>query len=317
MTLANVIRAELFKTFRKRRTYILAGFMWVLIPALLLLVGWILQTRVGGTFVDSDDTFSVNQIVELVASPAAITRNGLLLLGNLSPSLFIIIVSLIAALLIGEERANNMWKTVLTAEPNRVTVLTGKLITAMTVLAVLLAGSYLAGPLFGGIGTLFLPTTFGGNWLELLGLYGLQWLFGLSGVLFAFLIIWFIRNLPLAIVTIFFLPALLEGAYTFYRTVVGFDRLNRFNALLEGLQLQNTFRDLPQYFFTSNLYAPSRWPLSEVASVFGGDTGGADVGGIFSALVNLNLGRSVLVMAVYALLFGVFLFWSFTRSDVS
>ena len=317
MTLANVIRAELFKTFRKRRTYILAGFMWVLIPALLLLVGWILQTRVGGTFVDSDDTFSVNQVVELVASPAAITRNGLLLLGNLSPSLFIIIVSLLAALLIGEERANNMWKTVLTAEPRRVTVLTGKLITAMTVLAVLLAGSYLAGPLLGGIGTLFLPTTFGGNWLELLGLYGLQWLFGLAGVLFAFLIIWFIRNLPLAIVTIFFLPALLEGAYTFYRTVVGFDRLNRFNALLEGLQLQNTFRDLPQYFFTSNLYAPSTQPLRQVASVFGLNAGGADVGGILSALTNLDLGRSVWVMAVYALLFGAFLFWSFTRSDVS
>ena len=313
MTLANVIRAELFKTFRKRRTYILAGFMWVLIPALLLLVGWILQTRVGDTFIDSEEAFSVNQIVNLVASPAAITRNGLLLLGNLSPSLLIIIVSLIAALLIGEERANNMWKTVLTAEPNRITVLIGKLVTAMTVLAVLFAGSFLAGPLFGGVGTLFLPTTFGGDWLELLGLYGLQWLFGLSAMLFAFLIIWLIRNLPLAIVTIFFLPTLLEGAYAFYRTVVGFDRINRFNAFLEALQLQNTFRDLPQYFFTSNLYAPSRWPLSEVASVFGED----DVGSIFSAFVSLNLGRSVWVMAVYALLFGVFLFWSFTRSDVA
>ena len=317
MTLANVIRAELFKTFRKRRTYILAGFMWVLIPALLLLVGWILEARVGGTFVDSEDSFSVNQIVQLVASPAAITRNGLLLLGNLSPSMFIIIVSLIAALLIGEERANNMWKTVLTAEPSRVTVLVGKLITAMTVLAVLLAGAFLAGPLFGAVGTLFLSTTFGGDWLTLLGLYGLQWLFGLAGILFAFLLIWLIRNLPLAIVTIFFLPALLEGAYTFYRTVVGFDRINRFNALLEGLQLQNTFRDLPQYFFTSNLYAPSRQPLGDVASVFGGSAGGADAVGIFSALVNLNLGRSAWVMAVYALLFGAILFWSFTRSDVS
>ena len=316
MTLANVIRAELFKTFRKRRTYILAGFMWVLIPALLLFIGWILEARVGDTFIDDDEAFSVNQVVELVASPAAVTRNGLLLLGNLSPSVFIIIVSLIAALLIGEERANNMWKTVLTAEPGRVTVLVGKLITAMTVLAVLLAGSFLAGPLFGGIGTLFLPTTFGGNWLELLGLYGLQWLFGLAGMLFAFLVIWFIRNLPLAIVTIFFLPALLEGAYAFYRTVVGFDRLNRFNAFLEALQLQNTFRDLPRYFFTSNLYAPSRQPLGEVASLFGINAGGVDAGP-FSALINLDLGRSIWVMAAYALLFGVVLFWSFTRSDVS
>ena len=40
----NTVRAELFKLRHKRRSYLMAGFMWLLIPALLLLIGWILQT---------------------------------------------------------------------------------------------------------------------------------------------------------------------------------------------------------------------------------------------------------------------------------
>ena len=259
---------------------------------------------------------NVRDVVQLVASPVAITRNNLLLLGNLSPSLLIIVVALLAALFIGEERSQNMWKTVLTAQPNRLTVLTGKLIAAMTVFGVLLLGSYVSGLLFGSIGMLFLLTSFGADWLNLAGLYGLQWLFGLAAMLFAFLLIWLIRNLPLGIVSIFFLPALLEGAYSFYSVVVGFDRINRFNALLEGLQIQNTIRDLPRYFFTTNLYAPSRQPLGQFTQLFGPDIVG-DIGGPFGNFLAVDLTRSAVVLAVYALIFGGILVWSFTRQDVS
>ena len=123
-------------------------------------------------------------------------------------------------------------------------------------------------------------------------------------------------GLPLGIVSIFFLPAVLEGGYAFYRAAVGFDRLNRFNAILEALQLQNTVRNLPQYFFTTNLYAPSREPIAALTALFGVPLGEEDLGPLSNLLI-VDLERAALVMAVYALLFGVLLFWSFTRRDIA
>ncbi len=310
----NTVRAEIFKLRHKRRSYVMAGFLWLLLPALLLLIGWILETRVAGTFID--EGLTVNEVVQNIASPIAIARNSLLIMGNLSPSLLIIIVALTAALLVGEERSQNMWKTVLTAQPNRVAVLSGKLTAVMLFLGVLLVGSFVWSLVFGFVGTLFLPTTFGSGWLGLFGLYALQWAFAFTATLFAFLMVWLLRSLPLGIVSIFFLPAVLEGGYTFYRTAVGFDRLNRFNALLEGLQLTNTLQNLPRYFFSTNLYAPSREPISALATVFGAQLDAADMGPLSNLFV-VDLGRATLVMAVYALVFGVILFWSFTRSDVA
>ncbi|HEX7022390.1 MAG TPA: hypothetical protein VF171_05995 [Trueperaceae bacterium] len=316
--LANVIRAELFKSFRKRRTYVMAAFLWLLIPALLLLIGWLLQTRVGGTFLDDEATLSVKAVIQALASPIAITRNILVLFGNSAPlSLLIIVVALLATLLVGEEGTQNMWKTVLTAQPRRLTVLAGKFVTAMIVMGLLLAGCYLAGILFGALGMSFLPTSFGSGWLQLAGLYALQWLFTAAALLFAFLVVWLIRNLPLAIVTIFFLPGLLEAAYGFYRAVIGLNRLNRFNALLEALQLRNTFENLPRYFFTNNLSAPSRQPLAHLTELLG--IAGDDLfqpGGPFGRL-QPELGHSALVMAAYAVIFAVVLAWSFRRRDVS
>ena len=310
----NTVSAEMFKLRHKRRSYVMAGFLWLLLPALLLLIGWILETRVAGTFIDEGVT--VSEVVQNVASPIAITRNSLLIMGNLSPSLLIIIVALTAALLVGEERTQNMWKTVLTAQPSRVAVLSGKITAAMIFLGILLVGSFVWSIIFGAVGTLFLPTTFGSGWLGLLGLYALQWAFALAATLFAFLMVWLLRSLPLGIVSIFFLPTVLEGGYTFYRTAVGFDRLNRFNALLEALQLTNTLRDLPRYFFSTNLYAPSREPVTVIANLFGAQMNPNDLGPLGNLLV-VDLGRAAVVMAVYALIFGVFLFWSFTRSDVA
>jgi len=319
----NTVRAEVFKLRHKRRSYVIAGLLWVLLPVLLLVIGWVLETRVGDTFADEiarefgDGGVNVTQVVQQVASPVALARNSLLILGNLSPSLLIIVVALTAALLIAEERTQNMWKTILSVQPNRVAVLSGKITAAMLYLGVLLAGSLVASLLFGALGTLFLPTTFGTGWGELVGLYALQWLFGLCATLFAFLLVWLFRSLPLGIVSIFFLPAVLEGGYTFYRTVVGFDRLNRFNALLEALQIRNTVQELPRYFFTTNLYAPSRHPIAEVAGLFNPGGTNIDLSSPFSAIFAPDLGHAALVMGVYALLFGAILFWSFSRHDVA
>lgn len=310
----NAVWAECFKLRHKRRSYAIAGFVWLLIPVLLLIVGWVLQTRVAGTF--AEEGLNVSDVVQQVASPIALARNSLLIMGNLSPSLLIIIVALTAALLMGEERTQNMWKTLLTVQPNRVAVLSGKLTAAMLYLLVLLAGSLVSSLVFGFIGTLFLPTTFAGEWANLVGLYGVQWAFGLSAMLFAFLMVWLLRSLPLGIVSIFFLPAVLEGGYTFYRAVVGFDRLNRFNAFLEALQLRNLAQELPRYFFTTNLYAPSRSPLTVFMDLFWSSASQADDNPLANVLI-VDLGHAALVMAAYALLFGVLLYWGFTRRDIA
>lgn len=314
----NVVRAELFKALRKRRTYGAAAFLWGLVPALLVFIGWLLDTRLGTTFLD--DGTSVGLLVQTVASPAGIVRNGLVLLGNSAPlPLFMVIVVLFTALLFGEEHAHNMWKTVFTASPHRLSVLFGKLAAAMLLLGGLMLGMFAAGTLWGALGMTFLPTTFAGDWGALAGLYALQWALGLAAFAFAFLVAWLIRNLPIAVVTIFFLPGFLEAAYSFYRVVVGFERVNRLNAILQTLRLRATLEDLPSVFFTTNLYAPSREPIGRVARAFGGDA----LGGLFgeqSPVVNLmqpNLERAVIVMSAYGVLFLGILVWSFTRRDIS
>ncbi len=310
---ANVIRAELFKTVRKRRSYLLAGLLWLVIPALLVFIGWLLQTRVAGTFVDEGE--SVREIIQAVASPFGIARNAFLLFGNLSPSLLIIVVALLATLLMGEERSQNMWKTVLVAAPNRLAVLAGKFVTAMLLLGVLMAGGLASGTLFGAIGMLFLPTSFAGEWGGLVKLYALQWAFGASAMLFGFLLVWWIRSQPLAVVAILFLPAIVEGAYGFYRTVVGFERLNRLNAILQALQLRNTLEELPRYFFTTNLYAPAREPLAQLGRLVGAEFGAAS--GPFAGLLAADVNRAAWVMAVYGVIFAALLVISFVRSDIT
>jgi ABC-type transport system involved in multi-copper enzyme maturation permease subunit len=310
----SVVLAELFRIFRKRRTYVIAGFLWLLFPALLLLVGWILETRVAGTFLDEGE--SVNLFVQAVASPFALARNTLLLLGNTSPNLLMVVIALLAAVFIGEERTHNTWKAVLTNQPSRLAVLFGKVVATMLVLGMLLLGCYLVGALLGAVGMLFLPTTWSGDWIHLAELYLLQWAFALVAVLFASFVIWLVRSLPVAIVTIFFLPAMIEGAIGFYLTVVGLDRLNRLNILIEALRLRRLAETLPQYFFTSNLYAPSRQPLSELAEVFGPGvvSGGA---GPLAAFFTIDLPRAALVLFVYGAILTALFIWSFTRRDIT
>lgn len=315
--LAHVIRAELFKAAHKRRVYIIAGLSWIVLPVLLVLVGWIIKSNIAGSFLDEGET--IQATVQAIASPGGISRIALLLSGVGVPVSFLMVTVVLAAtLLFGEEHTQNMWKTVLVTEPSRVTVLTGKLITAMILLAALFVGVYLSGPIIGGLGSLFLGTSFGSGWVELAGLYALQWLFSLVALLFAFLIIWWIRNLPLAVVTVFFLPNLIEGIYSFYSLAVGFKPVNRINVFIQALQLRSTFEDLPRYFFTNNYYSPSREVISSlganIGSLFG--QGGGELEAGLTSFFFIAPPHATLTMAVYALIFGGLLYWSFTRRDI-
>lgn len=307
-----VIRAETFKVLRKRRLYVLAGLYWVLLPVLALIVARVLNTTLASSF--ANEGGNIDQTLQLFASPIGLARLALTGPAYTSPTLYIVAVTLIAALLIGDERSQNMWKTVLVVQPSRVAVMTGKVIVALGSIAALMAGAAVAGFIFGAIGTTFLPTHFGGNWLELAGLYGLQALQLLAPILLAFLLITLVKSGVLGVVMVLFLPSLIETIYTIINTISQVQPLNRINAVFQAIKLQAVWQELPKYFFTANLYAPGRKPATSWLKELG-------VGEEFEPLQNLlgnglPLTHSALVMAGYALIFGALLYWWFLRRDI-
>lgn len=310
----NVVRAELFKVRRKRRTYVVAGLWWVLLPVLALVVGRVLLDNLGAI---ANDVGGIEPLLQQIASPYGIARLALVGPAYVSPPFYLIVVALFAALLVGEERVHAMWKTVLVAQPSRPAVLWGKLAVAMLVLGGLMAGAALAGFAFGALGTLFLPTDFGGDWGGLLGLYALQWAFASALVGLAFLLVQVARNVALGIVMVFFLPPLLEGLYTVYAAVVGFQPINRFNAFLQTIRMRQLLEDLPAYFFTANVYAPARAPFSELTALFQNEVasdGGPDLGALLGAGITLE--HAAWVAGGYAVALTALFAWRFLRADV-
>ena len=312
---AQVVGAELFKARRKRRTYVLAGLWWLLLPIVTLIVARVIQINVAGSFVD-ESVGGVAGVLQEIASPYGLARIGLTGAAYLSPTFYIIVAALLAALFIGEEKSLNMWKTTLVAQPSRLAVLWGKIAAIMIVLGVLMIGALGSAVLAGAVGTLFLPTTFAGDWAGIAGLYAAQWALLLGAVLFASLLIFLARNISLGIVSVFFLPALVEGLYTLVRTTVGFEPVNRLNAVFQALRLRQTLEDLPRYFFTNNLYLPARLPARDLIETFaaGDDLQEAPFASIFGT--GLTLPHAALVMAVYVALFGGLLTVLFLRRDV-
>lgn len=311
----DVIRAETFKVMRKRRLYVLAGMYWVLLPVLALIVGRVMHTTMSRSF--ANEAGAIDQIVQLFASPIGLARLALAGPAFTSPTMYIVGVALIAALLIGDERSQNMWKTVLVVQPSRAAVMTGKVIVAVLSLAALMAGAVIAAVVFGSIGMAFLPTRFGGDWLGLIGLYGLQALQLLAPVLLAFLLITLVRSGVLGVVTVLFLPSLLEGLYTVINTLAQVQPLNRINAVFQALRLQAAWEAAPKYFLTSNLYAPGRKPATALLQDIVGDADIGDIGPLTTLLGNgQTLTHSALVTAGYALVFGLLLYWRFLRHDV-
>ena len=309
--LLQVLQAEAFKLARKRRMWVLIGLWWGIFPAVLLIGGYLVTANL--EFILQEFGTGSAETVSLFASPFGMARLAIAGPTYLSPTLYVIAVAAIAAVLIGDERSHNMWKTVLTLQPSRLSVLVGKFLLAQLALGALMLGAVLAGTLLGALGMSFLPTTFAGEWGTLLPLFLRQWLFATALTAFAFLMLYLTRNLAIGVILIFFLPSLLETLYTIYATVVGFQPINRFNLFLQSIRLRQVFEDLPSYFFTTNLYAPSRAQLGNLTdAVFQSE--GFELGQILG--VGMSLERAAWVMAGYTLLFGAILAWRFVRSDV-
>jgi len=309
-----VVTAETFKLVRKRRSYVLAFLWWVLLPALVLIVARVLVGNLGASF--ANEAGGVDLVVQQLASPFGIARIGLVGPAYVSPTFYVIVIAALAAALVGEERTHHMWKTVLVAQPSRWAVLAGKLAVAMLAVGLLLGGALLAGVAFGALGMLFLPTDFGGDWGGLVRLYALQWAFASALVAFAFLMVYLARNVAVGMILVFFLPALLEGLYTLYAAIVGFQPINRFNVFLQGIRLRQLLEDLPTYFFTANAYAPARAPVRDLVGAFGAEVApsGADFGALLGSTITLD--RAALVVAGYAVALLALLAWRFLRADV-
>lgn len=318
--LLNVIAAESYKVLRKRRLYILAALYWVVLPVLGLIVGRLLATNLRDSF--ANEGGSVDVLLQAIFSPFGLSTVALSLPAYASPTLYIVAVALLAALLIGDERSQQMWKTVLVVQPNRVAVLTGKVVVCMLALLALMAGAFISSIVFGAIGTTFLPTGFDGEWLRLAGTYLLQWAHLLAPVLLAFLLVFVVRSAVLGIVMVLFLPGLIEGVYTILNTLLQLQPLNRINAIFQTLRLRQAWEDAPRYFFTANLYAPARSPTSSMVTDFMAATNelepGAATPEVFGGLLGmgLSLPHAAAVMAGYALVIGALLYWAFLRRDV-
>lgn len=310
----SVVRAETMKLLGKRRTYVLAGLYWVLMPVVLLLVGRVIQANLTGSFLEGEGLATGN-ILGAVASPFGMARLALVGPAYMNPSFYMIIAGLYAALLIGEERSHNMWKTVLVAQPNRLAVYTGKFLTAWLAFAVLVAGALLSATLFGLLGTTFLQTDASGEWLKLLQMAGIQVLFAAAPIAFAFLVVFLLRNAALGLVTIFFLPSLLEGLYGLYATLVGFRPVTRLNAIFQALNLQQTLEELPRYFFTANLYAPSRGMFTDLLATIGLPGADQALRGVLGR--GVTVADAALVTGGYFLVFALLGFLVFARRDVS
>lgn len=313
--IGHVVRAELFKVLRKRRVYVLAALYWVVLPILVLVTARVLHVNLARSF--ANEVGNVDQALQMFASPFGMVQVALAGPAYMSPTLYIVAVALVAALLIGDERSQNMWKSVLVVQPDRWAVLVGKVAVAMLTLGGLMLGGAVSGALFGAVGTTFLPTTFAGAWGEVAGLYLLQWAMLLAPTLFAFLMVFVVRSGVLGVVTVLFLPALVEGVYSVLTALSQLQPLNRINAVFQALRLKRTWDALPEYFFTANLYLPARWPVRDFANQFLAEADEVDLGPLASMLGgDLTLPHAGLVMAGYAALFAALLAWSFLRRDV-
>lgn len=313
---SRVAAAELFKFVRKRRTYLLAGLWWIVLPIVVLAVARVVQLNASGSFLDAEG--GVAALLQAVASPHGLATVALTAPAFLSPTFYVIVAALLAATTFGEEQGLKMWKTTLVALPRRGAVLVGKIVAMQLVAAAFMAGAFVITVLVAaGVMPLF-GTDASGDWAALLGRYALQWAFMLPLLLLASLSIFVTRNVAAGMVTTFFLPPLLEALYAIWKATVGFEPVNRLNALFQALELQRTLQELPRFFLTNNAYLPARSPAMAIVESFpvGDELPGASnpLTDLFG--VGLTLGDASGTMLAYGFVFAVLLAVAFVRRDV-
>lgn len=296
-----IITAELFKVSRRKRLMLLASLYWIVLPVILLLVTPTLRSAV-------TDAFSGSRVLmQALASPYGLTQIGAGVGGYASPSLYLVIVAVVASALLGDEARFSTWKSLLVLQPRRLSVLFGKIVAGHVVVFFILLGNLLGSIAVAGVGTFWLETTFAGNWSTLLWRLVLQWLFLLTPLIFAFLVTFYIRSTSLAMVVILFLMPVAELIQQILANVARFNPLSQMAHFFRHGLIRPWWDALPDWYFTTNAFSPSRDIFNPVLNMMGG---GAQM------TAKLGYGHSILVLTVYGVIFLALLVPVFLRRDV-
>jgi ABC-type transport system involved in multi-copper enzyme maturation permease subunit len=303
-----MIQAELFKAWRKKRFWVLVILFGVVAPLVQVVTAGFVSSRVEGTVVDQGD--AVARAIQEIASPYSLARNAM---GGLLPLLLLPIAAIVGIFLIGEERTFKMWKTILIANSDRLRVLGAKFIAGMLIMgAVLLAG--LVGALvFGAIAIpLGFASSFAGDWGNLLLVSLLQWLVLAAPLMLGFLISWAFASPAIAVIGVVVLPALIEGIIS-ASVLFQLNRVSALNAAFQADRIRETLAVWQQYFFTPNLNLGQRL-VGEALQNSG--LGEVIPGNVLPTLQWDKIMTSVAAAAVYFTIFAALMIWSFRTRDV-
>lgn len=294
--------AELLKAFRKKRTWFLILGLGLVVPLVQVLGAAAVGRAVGGTGLDGG---GVAQGLAQVASPYALARNNL---GAVLPGLAFVLCAIIAAFLVGEERGYRMWKVILSARPDRLQVLAAKFLAGMLLLGAIL-GAVLVGSIVSGLAASALGVAGGvqGDWIELIGLYALQWLVLAAPLALGFLISWLVASPALAVIGVIVLPGIVEGIVR-AGILAQAQGLSPLSAPFQAARVREQLETIPRYFLTTNVNVGSSLLGRDVTGALG--TGLPGLGG------GTDLGWSVTVALLYFALFAGLLVWSFSSRDI-
>ncbi len=303
-----MIGAEWFKAFKKKRFWGMVILFGLIVPVFQLFSAGFLSSRVTGTIVDQGNT-AARAIAE-IASPYSLARNAV---GGLLPLMLLPLAAIVGIFLIGEERTFKMWKTILIANPDRLKVLASKFITGMLILGAIILAGIVGGLVFGAIAIpLGLASSFAGDWGSLIPITLLQWLVLAAPLSLGFLISWLFASPALAVIGVVVLPSLIEGIIT-ASLLFQLNRVSALNAAFQADRLKETLTEWQRFFFTPNLNLGQRL-IGQSLQNFGLESGLP--ANILPSIEWDKIWWSVGAAAVYALIFVAITTWSFRTRDI-
>ncbi len=301
-----MIGAEWFKAFKKKRFWVLVILFGIIAPLIQLVVAGFISRQTSDTIV----TDAVSKAISEIASPYSLVRNAI---GGVLPLMLLPLAAVVGIFLIGEERTFKMWKTILIANPNRMRVLASKFITGMLILGAIILAGIVGGLFFGAIAIPFgLASSFAGDWGNLFGILVLQWLVLAAPLALGFLISWVFASPALAVIGVVVLPALIEGIIQ-ASVLFTLNRVSPLNAAFQAERIKDNLEQWQRFFFTPNLNLGQRL-IGE--SVQNSGVSEFIPSGILPTLEWDKIWWSVGMASAYALVFAAIMIWSFRTRDI-
>ncbi|MFN3265639.1 MAG: ABC transporter permease subunit [Deinococcales bacterium] len=306
-----MIAAEWFKAFRKKRFWVLLILFAVIAPLIQLVTAGFINSRVAGTVAEAVGSDNVAKAISEIASPYSLVRNAV---GGVLPLLLLPLAAIVGIFLVGEERTFKMWKTILVANSDRMRVLGAKFITGMLILGAIILAGVLGGLFFGTLAIpLGLASSFAGNWGEFFVIAFLQWVVLAAPLALGFLISWLSASPAIAVIGVVVLPALIEGIIT-ASVVFQLNRISALNAAFQAERLRETIAAWQRFFFTPNLNLGQRLIGQSLQNAGLGDV--VNTGDIIPVIEWDKIWWSVGVASLYVLVFAAIMVWSFRTRDI-